>query len=209
MFLWTRLLVPSELDLDLKIPPKNWFKIGPKSISRGIPARSRLQWRFLSRLRHLQARFQGLREVDFVYLITKQRTSLSYLQAPVVAIMQTTERAVTAIAVVPPWDHLLRRLPSGKTYLRHKFQRCQFGIFLANASCLGSYSERIYDKFSVSISIRLYSTSMLRFMLALTSRVHPDLCMYMHRSTLVYQSLYIYIYTYAHIYMNSRGTTCG
>ena len=137
--------------MNLKIPPKSGSKIGPKSISRGIPARSRLQWRFLSRRRHLQARVQCLREVDFVYLITKQRTFLSSLQAPVVTIMQTTERAVTAIAVVPPWGHPLRWLPSGKTYLRHKFQRCQFGTLLADASCLGSYSERICDKLSVSI----------------------------------------------------------
>ena len=151
--------------MDIQIAPKISSKIGPKTTSRSIPARRRLQRRFLSRLRRLQARFQGLREVDFVYLIAKQRTSLSYLQATVVAIMQTTERAVTAIAVALPWDHLLRWLHSDKAYLRHKFQRCQFGTFLANASCLGSYSERIYDKFSVSISIRLYSTWMLRIIL--------------------------------------------
>ena len=131
----------------------------------GMPARSRLQCRFLSRLRHLQARFQCLREIDFVYLITKQRTFLSYLQAPVVTIMQTTERAVTAIAVVPPWDHPLRWLPSGKTNLRHKFQRCQFGIFLANASCLSSYSERICDKFSVSVCDM--------FVLNIDASIHP------------------------------------
>ena len=151
--------------MDLKIPPKNWSKIGPKSISRGIPARSRLQCRFLSRLRHLQARFQGFLEVAFVYLITKQRTFLSCLQAPVVTIMQTTERAITAIAVVPPSDHPLRWLPSGKTYLRHKFQRCQFGTLLADASCLGSYSERIYDKFSVSICDM--------FVLNIDASIHP------------------------------------
>ena len=196
MLLWSRLLVPSELDLDFKIAPKNSSKIAPKSISRGIPARSRLQWRFLSRLRHLQARFQCLREVDFVYLITKQRTFLSYLQAPVVTIMQTTERAVTAIAVALPWDHLLRWLHSDKAYLRHKFQRCQFGIFLANASCLSSYSERICDKFSVSVCDM--------FVLNIDASIHPGphlprpswlVHVYAQEHTSIYIYRYVYVYT--------------
>ena len=193
MLLWPWLLVPSELDLDLKSPPKIGTKIGPKSISRGIPARSRLQWRFLSRRRHLQGRFQRLWELDFVYLITKQRTSLSYLQAPVVAIMQTTERAVTAIAVAPPWDHLLRWLTSDKTYLRHKFQRCQFGIFLANASCLSSYSERICDKFSVSVC----DMSVLNIDASIHPGPHlPRPSWLVHVYASKHTSIYIYIYIY-------------
>ena len=204
MLLWSRRLVPSELDLDFKIVPKNKSKIGPKSISRGIPARSRLQWRFLKRLRHLQARFPGPREVDFVYLITKQRTSLSYLQATVVAIMQTTERAVTAIAVAPPWDHLLRWLTSDKTYLRHKFQRCQFGIFLANASCLSSYSERICDKFSVSVCDM--------FVLNIDASIHPGphlprpswlVHVYAQEHTSTYIYIYIFVYIYIYTYLHT------
>ena len=74
MLPWTRLLIPSELDLELKLALKiavlvpygfdldlkNAFKIDPKSISKGILARNQLQRQFSSRLGRLQACFLGL-----------------------------------------------------------------------------------------------------------------------------------------------------
>ena len=65
---WTRLLVPSELDLELKIVPEIGSKFLPTLIVRGILARSRLQRQFLERPRRLQALFQGLRDIN-VYSI--------------------------------------------------------------------------------------------------------------------------------------------
>ena len=184
MFLWTRLLVPSELDLDLKMGPKMRSKIDPKSIWTGILARNPLRSLFLKRLRRPQARFQGLREVVFLKL-SSQTKKLSEL--------------LTSYYGRHRVDYKVGRLCHHCALLCAYLLGCfrsdkHIGVTNFNVDTSESFSstllvwvdwERIYDKFSVSSSIRLYSTSMLRIILPLTSRVHLDLCMYMHRRTLV------------------------
>ena len=85
MLLGTRLLVPPELDLDCKIPPKMGSKIGRKSISRRSLARSRLQRKFWRLRRRLQAHFQVSEKSFLLYFLAKQTNSLSYLRATAVA----------------------------------------------------------------------------------------------------------------------------